>query len=198
MPDPGLAARLGTLPLGRFGEASGRAGVRLHRRGDVAMASLAPWRGQSGGLAATMNDHFGIELPSGPRCVKAAGVTALGLGPDRWLLVNGTADGTFVDTLAARLAGVAAVTDQSASSVIFHIAGEKARDLLAKGVNLDLHPAAFAEDAVAATMVAQISILLWRLDTADGYCIAVPRSWVGGFLRWLTESAAEFGLDVVA
>jgi len=39
---------------------------------------------------------------------------------------------------------------------------------------------------------------LWQIDDSPTYDIAVPRSLAASFWHWLAESAAEFGLDVVA
>jgi sarcosine oxidase subunit gamma len=77
------------------------------------------------------------------------------------------------------------------------LAGERVRDLLAKGLNIDLHPLAFAVDAAVVTTMAQIPITLWQIDPAPIYRITVPRSWIGSFLHWLGVSAAEFGLQIL-
>jgi sarcosine oxidase subunit gamma len=70
------------------------------------------------------------------------------------------------------------------------------REVLAKGVPLDLHPKVFKPGDVATTLVAYIGVQLDMLDDAT-FQLTTPRSTAGSFWSWLSASAAEFGYDVV-
>jgi heterotetrameric sarcosine oxidase gamma subunit len=64
-------------------------------------------------------------------------------------------------------------------------------------VTLDLHPSVFSTGSAAVTVVNHIGVTLWQTDDVPTYRLAVPRSYVGSFMEWLTASAAEFGLEVL-
>ncbi len=72
------------------------------------------------------------------------------------------------------------------------------RDVLAKGVPVDLHSRAFKAGDVATTVVAYIGVQVDMLDDAPTYQVTAPRSMAGSFWSWLSASAAEFGYEVVA
>ncbi len=112
------------------------------------------------------------------------------MGPDRWLAVSDASSPVLHDLLVLELAGVAAVCDQGDAYAVFAVSGPAAACVLAKGVPLDLHPSAFGADAVAATLVAHMGVILWY--AVSGYRIAVFRSYGASFQHWLEGAAAEF------
>ena len=67
-------------------------------------------------------------------------------------------DGAFGQALAAALADIAAVVDQSHGRVAIVIAGAKARAVLAKGTAVDLDPSRFRPGQVAATQMAHVGV----------------------------------------
>ncbi|MGE0748967.1 MAG: sarcosine oxidase subunit gamma [Variibacter sp.] len=115
-------------------------------------------------------------------------------GPGQWLIVTQHPD--VVATLALELADLAAVTDQSDARAILRLSGARARDVLAKGCLIDLHPRAFQAGDVALTSISHIGAQIWQVDEAPSYDIAVPRSMIGSFWSWFEASAAEFGYSV--
>jgi sarcosine oxidase subunit gamma len=78
------------------------------------------------------------------------------------------------------------------------ISGPRARDALAKGVAVDLHPRAFEAGHAAATLVAHIGVTLWQVDEAPTFHVCVPRAFSSSFWHWLLASAAEYGFEVGA
>src|SRR4030095_9260063 len=90
----------------------------------------------------------------------------------------------------------AAVTDQSDARLVLRLSGASVREVLRKGVPVDLHPKAFRPGDVANTIVAHIGVQIDMLDAAPTFQVATPRSTVGSFWSWLTVSAAEFGYEV--
>src|SRR5262249_23006503 len=95
----------------------------------------------------------------------------------------------------ARLGPFAAVMDQSDSRLVLHLSGPNVRDVLAKGVSIDLHPNVFRPGDIASTLVAYVGVQIDRLD-ATTYQLTAPRRMAGTIWSWLTASAAEFGYDV--
>jgi sarcosine oxidase subunit gamma len=120
----------------------------------------------------------------------ANGVTALGIGPGRWLFL-----GQDLDQLAS-LQGLASVSDHSDGYAVFELWGPNVRDTLAKGVPLDLHPSVFT-DHVAVTVIAHMGAIVWQ-SAPDRLSIAIFRSYAASFWHWLSASAAEFGLVLEA
>jgi sarcosine oxidase subunit gamma len=99
----------------------------------------------------------------------------------------------FEATLRECFAGLASVCDQSDGRCVIRISGPSARDVLAKGIPLDLHPRVFGPGQAAVTLAAHIGVHIWQIDDMPTYEIAVFRGFAGSFWHWLMESAAEFG-----
>lgn len=127
------------------------------------------------------------DLADGPR--------ALWLGPDEWLVV--AADGEPLVALRAALEGRhAAVVDVSDSRTVIALSGPRARDVLAKGCPLDLHPRVFASGRCAQTLLAKAHVILHQIDDAPSYEIYVHRSCTDYLWSWLEDASTEYGLAV--
>jgi sarcosine oxidase subunit gamma len=133
----------------------------------------------------------GLPLPLAVNRVAAmAALRVLWLGPDEWLIV---ADGDAPDLLPRLERAVAgrraAINDLSSTRVIVEIAGSAARDLLAAGCGLDLHPRAFGPGQCAQTLVARVPVILDQLDDAPHYRLLVRRSSAAWLCDWLIDAA---------
>jgi sarcosine oxidase subunit gamma len=190
------SAWAGIAQTGQIG-AAGSAGVTATLLDGFGLATLIAAPGEAPTLSQAVEGRLGIALPTTPKIVSNASHDAIWSGPDNWLLRTATRDG-FGDLLNA-LSAQAAVSDQSDARAALRLSGPHVRDVLAKGVMLDLHPAAFAVGDTALTSIAHIGVHLWRLDGGpDGsvFEIMVARSMVGSFWSWFAASAAEFGCRV--
>lgn len=165
---------------------------------DMSVAWIAARKGQTSTLATRVNELHGVTLPSNPRLVTSrSGVDFIGAGPDQWLAIAPAAAGLdLAVVLTDQLQGLASVADQTDSRTLVRVSGEKARDTLAKGLPIDLHPRAFPEGSVATTHAAHIGVVLWRPIGSNTFILACSRSYSDSFWRWLTDSAAEHGLVV--
>lgn len=175
-------------------------GVRVADRHGLGIASVIAYRDTGADLAALVRDRHGIDLPATPRRATADGTAFIGIGEGRWLATGEAGGNRFAAGLATALDGLAAVADQSDGHAVLRLSGPALRRVLAKGVNLDLHPSAFAVGDAAATAIAHIGVVLWRLeDLPDGAPVfesALFRSMAGSFWHWLASSAGEYGLGV--
>jgi len=158
----------------------GDGGVSVRLRDDLIIVSVLARKDQGQTLAARCG------LRDAPKISGTNNVTALGVGPARWLFL-----GQSVEELAS-LRDMASLSDHSDGYAVFEIWGPAARAALAKGVPVDLHPDRFTDD-VAVTVIAHIDAIVWR-TSQDRFAIAVLRSYAGSFWHWLSASAAEFGL----
>src|SRR2546423_9968493 len=189
---PGLA-----LP-GHYGR-GGITGLVIEERTDLAFASVISKRGKRFALVNAVNTAFGIALPDGPRRATRGAVTFAGIGPDQWIAsAQGAEAAGFAAKVRARIGPFAAVSDQSDARLVLRLSGPRMREVLAKGVPVDLHAKAFKPGDVACTVVAYIGVQIDMLDDAPTYQITAPRSMADSFWSWLRASAAEFGYDVTA
>lgn len=181
-----VTAWQGIAAPGRHGR-DGEPGVTVTLGGHVGMASvLAP--------ADMLGAHYGLALAEAPRSHAIGDMTLIWTGPGQWLATS--ADRNLAARLAAEVAGIAAVADQSDARAVVRIAGAKARDVLAKGCLIDLHPRAFGPGQAAMTAFGHINVMLRQVDDRPTFEIALFRSMAESFWHWLSASAAEFGADI--
>jgi sarcosine oxidase subunit gamma len=146
-----------------------------------------------------------LLLPGEPNSTAArGGLTALWLGPDAWLLTC-PPDETLqlAGGLRTALADVhAAITDVSDGRVALRLAGPSARDVLAKGCPLDLHPRVFAAGTCAQSLLAKASVLFHLLDDdarrGPTFDLYIARSFAHYLFAWLEDAGREYGVQVEA
>lgn len=173
-------------------EPSSSPGLAIEPRENLTMASFAAGKGRVQALMAAIREVYGVELPRRPERVVGNGIAFVWLGPDQWLAVAERTSGRDLEVeLKQRIQGLASVVDQSDGRVVVRISGARARDVLAKGVPIDLHPRAFGVNAVAITHASHIGVIMWQLDDAPTFELAMFRSYADSFAHWLLEAAAS-------
>ncbi len=186
------------LRPGRYGESTAKPGLVIEERTDLAIATVMARRGKTEELKRAVASAFGLDIPDRPRLVASDGVSFAGIGVGQWVAVaEPPAAVGFVEQLRERLAGLASITDQSDGRVVLRLYGERVRDVLAKGVPVDLHAVAFKTGDVASTIVAHIGVQIEQLDERPTFQLMAFRSLAGSLWSWLTKSAAEFGYEIV-
>lgn len=91
---------------------------------------------------------------------------------------------------------MASVVDQTFGKTVLRLSGGSAREMLAKGCRIDLHPRAFAPGRAVVTPIAQISCAVVQVDAAPTFDLVVPSTLAGAFVDWVLASAAEFGCEI--
>jgi len=192
-----LSALAGVAVPGRFGKDGDEAGVVIAERRGLGLATVASRKGQTQALKREVASAYGVELPDSSRVVKGPAVSFVGYGPGQWLAVSETlANETLARDLGERLRGLASISDQSGGRTVLRLSGPRARAVLAKGLPIDLHPRAFGPGSAATSTISLMGVLLWQVDDAPTYDLAIFRSVSASFWRWLTASAAEFGYEI--
>jgi sarcosine oxidase subunit gamma len=139
--------------------------------------------------------HLGVELPTAP-CTWVQGETAavIWLGPDEWLVTSPFSTPEALDAgLRTAVAGHGAVVDVSGQRTTLRLHGVHARDLLATGCALDLHPRAFPAGTAAQTTVGLAGVVLLALDdTAGDFRLIVRSSFARHLAGWLLDAAVEY------
>jgi sarcosine oxidase, subunit gamma len=179
-------------------------GIRLGERLDVGKIGL---RGDPGERAfmTGVGRVLDLLLPTEPNTSATKGrVTALWLGPDEWLLTCPVDDTAFfINSLREALKGShCAITEVSDGRVAFALNGPSARDVLAKGCPLDLHPRSFTSGSCAQTLLAKAPVLIHLVedDPAAGpaFEVYVARSFAQYLWAWLEDAGREYGVQVDA
>jgi len=183
------AAALAAAPVGlRELPLLAQVAVRLHDA-----PGSPPRRAGSPAGFAVVASALGFTLPDVPNTTTGDGTrTALWLGPDEWLIVGpaGTEralEATLADALPR---DVGSVIGLSANRTVLELRGPLARDVMAAGCALDLHPRAFGPGDCAQTMVARAAVILHQTDAEPVYRIFVRGSFAGYLADWLLDAAA--------
>jgi sarcosine oxidase, subunit gamma len=194
-----------TAPLAAWGDALGALpdGVQITPRPFVAMTDLRV--DPTGPEATAVAEYLGVALPTTPSTyVDSETATAIWLGPDEWLITSPVRTPEELetglrsaispeDTVAGGAKFGGSVVDVSAQRTTVALRGEHARDLLAGGCSVDLHPRMFGRGAAAQTLLGQADIVLMALnDTGTHYQIVVRSSFAGYLISWLLDAATEY------
>jgi sarcosine oxidase subunit gamma len=183
------------LKPGLFGRTVPEPGVRLREVGDLALATIIARRGCATDLVALVREQFGVELPLGPHRIEGHEVAFMWSGINQWLASAPTA-ARHLESRLQPLDPFATLSDHSDARAIIRLAGPRARQTLAKGLAIDLHPRSFRAGDCALTLIGHIGAHIWQVDEVPTYDIAVFRSLGESFIHWLTEAAAEFGYRI--
>lgn len=143
--------------------------------------------------------RFGLALPVVPNTTEQHGwLTALWLGPTSWLIVANDASllGGFPGQRDAINSAGGALFDVTASSIAWTLGGPYAGIVLAKHCPLDFDEREFAVSGCAQSVLGHVNALYYRRDPAS-FTVTVARSYARGVWRMLTQSAAQYGYDVL-
>jgi methylglutamate dehydrogenase subunit D len=193
------SALAGVAVPGRYGRSYGEPGIVISERIGLGLATVAARRGKADALSQAVANAYGVDLPTSSRVIQGSQVSFIGYGPGQWLAVSASlANEALARELSAKLAGLASISDQSGGRTVLRLSGPHARDVLAKGLPIDLDPRAFSLGSAATSAISHMGVQLWQLDDTRSYDLAIFRSVSESFWSWLTASAAEFGYAVEA
>jgi len=150
-------------------------------------------------FAEALHSVTGLRLPADANSFTTEGSLAcLWLGPDEWLILGaGGGEHEIVARLRAALSDIhAAVTDVSEARTTITVAGPRARELLAKGTSIDLHPRVFGPGRCVQTGFAGASIVLRQVDAVPSFEILVLNSFAEHLWSWLEGGARGYRIAV--
>jgi sarcosine oxidase subunit gamma len=192
------SALAGIAVPGRYGAPGSEPGVTIAERVGLGLATVAARKEHGEALKQAVANVYGIDLPEGSRIVQGPRVSFVGYGPGQWFAVSEALDGeALACDLLQNLKGLASISDQSGGRTVLRIGGPRARDVLAKGLPVDLDPRAFPLGSAATSTISLMGVQIWQTDDTRCYDIALFRSVSASFWRWLTASAGEYGYEVV-
>jgi sarcosine oxidase subunit gamma len=171
-------------------------GVTLALRHPVSIVTIIARKDKATDVSDAMEKHFGLACPPAGHSTSNGGLSLHWCGFEQWYAVSdGFADGALYEALREHLSGLASVSDQSHGRVILHIEGPRARDVLAKGTALDLHPRAFGPGRSAVTQMAHVGVHIAQVGP-DAFELSLFRGFAISFWEWLTEMSGEYGYEV--
>jgi sarcosine oxidase, subunit gamma len=182
--------------VGSAVEANAQTGIQISERPFLGHVNLRGNAGDDAFLNA-VEGVLGFGLPLAPNTVsQGAGLTALWLGPDEWLIITPPdGESAIVASVESALGDIhSSITDQTGGQTMIRITGPSARDLLAKGCTLDLHPKVFGPGRCAQTMVAKAMATIMYIDDSPTLDLVVRRSFAGYVHAWLQDAALEYDL----
>lgn len=174
---------------------AGTAGVELGRcRADIVEIAAFRERGRQLEERAAAR---GVSLCGFGRIVTGEAGLTLCVRPGRWLLLGpAAAPGSSILAWQQAVCGLGAAVDHSAALAAFVLGGREVREMLARGCRLDLHPAAFADGAAAATIMVQVPVVL--AARASRILLLTPATTARHLHAWLVSTAGSFGLTTKA
>ncbi len=190
----------------RRADERGEAEITLDERRFPAIVVL---RGKAKDRAfmAAAKTALGIALPTTPNSVELGkDITVAFMNPEEWWVIAHSdaldAEARLAAKLREGMAAVrAAVTEIGESRSCILVSGPRARDLLAKGCSIDLHPKAFGGVGRSAqTLLAKATVFFHQTaeDETEGpsFEIYVTRSFADYLWSWLEDAAQEYGIVV--
>lgn len=138
----------------------------------------------------------GWPLPALGRNVLAPGQIAISVRPGRWLLLSAcAAPGVTGAAWEKDFTGLASAVDLSSGLAALWLDGPLSREALARGCRLDLHPSVFPPGHAAATIMAQVAVILVALSS--GVLLLTPSTTARYFHEWLAHAAAPFQFEAL-
>lgn len=185
---------LSHLATARGGAEEAKVVLRDIRPG--AIVQVQAWPDTEAFVAERLGTVMGVTASLAPgRSAMGGDVHILTLAFGRYLAV-GRADlgQQLTDAFSAE---DGAVTDLSHARAVVHLSGERATDVLAKGLPIDTALAAFPVGGVAQSTIHHINVTAHRTD-ATTFDLYVFRGFAVSFWEWITDAAEEFGPAVLA
>lgn len=194
--------------LGLVGRAAaagtGAAGVVMS---EVAHRTIVNIRGNAADPAfvAAVKSATGVDLPVKANTVAGSLVSGgerqiLWLGPNEWWVTARDGEAAaLVEALRSAFAGQHAIAcDVSESRAVIVLKGSRAREVLMRGVSLDLHPKVFGVGQCAQTGLSRCNVLLHQVGEGPRFEIYVLKSFSDYLWRWLEQIAQDFDVGIEA
>lgn len=138
---------------------------------------------------------LGLDLPQQTSAAVVKGdIHAMTISPDQWLVSAPAAEearleGELREAVEGMFAAVTAVSDMHK---IYRVSGSEARDLLAQGTSIDLHPRAFGPGQCARTVFAKTTgAVIHQVDEAPTFDLYVESSFVGYMKLWFDTASGK-------
>jgi len=170
-----LSALSGIAVPGRYGRGEGEPSLVITELTGLGLATVACRKGQAAALSAAVRNAYGVDLPASSRVAQGAAVRFIGYGPGQWLAVSvALANEALAVDLAAKLQGLASVSDQSGGRTVLRIGGSRVLrssdndDVTIVGAGVTVQEALKAAEALAEDGIDVRVIDAYSIKPIDG------------------------------
>jgi sarcosine oxidase subunit gamma len=143
-------------------------------------------------LSGRIEQALQCELPRVPNTFRTgpSGLKVLWLGPDEWLIVTSEgSEGRVVNEVQqASGDGFATAIELGSGQTVIELSGPRAREVIAKGCPLDLHPRVFGPGRCAQSRLARALVTLAQVDDTPTFELIVRRSYADYVWQWLVDA----------
>ncbi len=144
---------------------------------------------------ATVLAHVGLDAAVERALSSTPDLSLRYCGPGEWLVVSHVDTPVGLMRRLDMLCGTQAhVVDQSDGRVLLRLSGPSARPILAKGIGVDLHPAAFAPGGSTNVLCGHIAVNLMA-SGADVFELIVARSFAESLFDDLMAMGRQFDIS---
>lgn len=177
----------------------GTGGQRLLRIGEARgwkLVQLAAFSTTAEELERAVRRSLGLELPARVGDARSAGARLLlRSGPEQfWIITEDGAD--LIPVLRSAVTpAIGSVTELSQSRARIWIDGPHSREVLAKGLAIDLDPRVFRPHSFALTGLHHSPVMVLRTD-ATRFELYVLRTFAVWAWEWLIDAALPYGYEV--
>ncbi|MFZ1098903.1 MAG: sarcosine oxidase subunit gamma family protein [Steroidobacteraceae bacterium] len=182
------------------GSRNGTTGQRRLRIGETRgwnLLQVASFSATLEELEQAVRPLLGGDLPTRlGKAISVNGRRLLKTGPEQFWIITRASEDLTTAFEAAVTQDIGTVTPLSHSRTCIFVEGLSARELLATGIALDLHPNAFQLDSFALTGLHHTPILIHRSGD-NRYDLYVMRTFALWAWEWLTDAALPYGYEIV-
>lgn len=184
----------------KSGSRDGAGGQRRLRMGEAKgwkLVQVAAFPGTIVGLEGSLRPLLGAELPV--RVGQAIAIGArrlLKIGPEQFWIITLDDEDIAPELQSLVTPTLGSVTPLSHSRTCLWIDGSSSREVLERGIAVDLHPDVFRHNFFALTGLHHTPITLYRSDDTR-YELYVLRSFAVWAWEWLIDAALPFGYEIV-
>ncbi len=186
----------GAYAPGTYGASPEAPGVRLSRRGALAIVQVAAFAGSGDAVRQVAETVTGLAPDPTPiRATTQGDRSWLWTAPERWLLIAPADAMPAIDLAAAIPTEQGSVVDLSHARAAVRLEGADARAVLSKGCSLDFHPGVFGPGACAQSTLFHVATLIHCRD-ANSFDLFAFRGFGRSLWEMLVDAALEFGCEV--
>lgn len=145
-------------------------------------------------LMQQLESALGFALPVVPNTVGSLDDRrGLWLGPNEWLVVGLDGQQEAIErALHNALSGTfSSIVDVSANRALLEVRGPKARELLARGIPIDLDARSFGPGCCSQTLLAKAQVIIERRSDDPAFHLYIRSTFASYAADWLLDAAAE-------
>ena len=162
---------------------------------DCALVQVAAFVDTVDALEQVVRFVLGVDLPKHIGVPTRAGeYRAFKVGSEQFWIV-GPEDAWVASLRAAVVPAIGSITSLSHGRKRLFIEGAAAREVLSRGIALDLHPEVFHLETYALTELQHTPVLLYRVGQ-HRYELYVLRTYAAWIWEWLMDAALPLGYEV--